>query len=85
MLADPETDFMISAPGVAAEFRRGPADRVIASDPAALLLAVSSGALRIDPAARFRLFAYETVAARPDRWRHGLLLLLPAADGAKIS
>ena len=78
-LADAASSFAIGVPAAVAEFMREPAEPAeTASD--GLCLITPRGGIRLAPRADMRALAWEAPGRRPERWRHGLVILLPEAE-----
>lgn len=89
-LADAASSFAIGVPAAVAEFMRAPAEPAAPAETAetggdGLSLVTPRGGLRLVPRAAMRPLAWEAPSRRPERWRHGVVFLLPEAEAGPES
>jgi hypothetical protein len=86
-LADAASSFAIGVPAAVAEFMRAPAEpaEIAETGTDGLSLVTPRGGLRLAPHAAMRPLAWEAPSRRPERWRHGVVFLLPEAEAGPES
>src|SRR6185503_15797003 len=78
-LASASSSWSIGVPGAVAEFHRRESDAHAFEDERCIV--TDMGALRLNAVNGVQAHAYEMLSARPQRWHHGIVFGLPAAEG----
>lgn len=81
-LRNPSSSFSIGSIGAIAEFHRDADEPLIIDEPKKQTITTDRGALKVELTDRVRPLAYETLSRRANRWQHGVVFCLPAAEAA---
>ncbi len=82
LMHDGQADWMMSVPGLAAEYRPISSEEIILAATDELCLVTVGGGIRIELKADVKIQAWESLSKSPRQWLHGLYLTLPKSAAA---